>query len=177
MDFLKNWVKLAVLILILAAGAVFTGHGFAAEAEDKNPLRFWEGQNKSYLKGSFWVETAYFTESNAWFGESEANTGNKVDNWWELVFFPKLEGSYVFDNGADLYGRLSAVYANTDGNDAAGSNNGDDTRYVRNANGRCRRRMAFRGRFQLAGQRFSRHFLWSPAIPDRRWIFFLGPER
>ena len=98
-------INLAVLIFYCGRCRLSAGNVLAEETDDKNPLRFWEGQNKSYLEGSFWVETAYFTESNAWFGETEANIGNKVDNWWELVFFPKLEGSYVFDNGADLYGR------------------------------------------------------------------------
>ena len=115
--------NLAAIICLSMLVVFAAGNLWAEETDAKNPLRFWEGKNKSYIEGSFWVETAYFTESNAWFGESKANIGNKSKTWWETVFFPKLEGSYVFDHGGEIYGRASAVYANTDGQDAAGSNN------------------------------------------------------
>jgi len=122
-DLLKS-TKLAVLFWFIVGGAILTGLSFAEESADKNPLRFWEGQNKSYLQATFSAQAAYFSQNNSWFGEAEANLGEDSDDWWESAVRPGIEGSYFFDEAGEVYGRFDAVQANTQDTDAGGSNNG-----------------------------------------------------
>jgi len=122
MTCLTKAIKLAALIWFLVVGAFFTGHSFAAEAEDANPLRFWKGENKSYLQGTISLEIAYFNQGSSWFGEDKANLGRSSDEWWESTIRPGLEGSYFFESAGEIYGRFDAVQANTEDIDAAGSN-------------------------------------------------------
>ena len=117
-------IRLIALISFLLAGLFIAGNAFAEEPAKKNPLRIWEGQNKSYIQGTFSAQLAYFPQSSSWFGESQANLGSNSKDWWEAVVKPGVEGSYFSDEFGEAYGRFNAVQANTQKTDAGGSNNG-----------------------------------------------------
>ena len=123
--------RLAVLFSSLAIGAASTATSLAADDDatagantdsGKSPLSIWEGQRESYLRGTFKVEAAYFTQGNPWFGEDVANIGADTGSWWETVIHPGIQGSYHFEENGEVYGRFSFVNANTQDIDAAGSN-------------------------------------------------------
>ncbi len=95
---------------------------FAAQVENGNPLRFWQGHNKSYLQGTFSAELAYFDQSKSWFGNARENIGDDSDSWWEGVIRPGIEGKYILANASKFYGRVDAVQANTQDIDGAGTN-------------------------------------------------------
>jgi hypothetical protein len=124
MTYLTKSSRLTAFICFFIVSAFFTGLSFAEEDAAKNPLRFWEGQNKSYLQGTFSAQVGYFTQKNSWFGEAEANLGEDSDDWWESAIRPGIEGSYFFDTAGEIYGRFDAIQANTQNTDAAASNNG-----------------------------------------------------
>ena len=85
-------------------------------------LTLWR-DGDSHLTPTFQVDTALFAESNAWFGEAEANAGDHVDYWGEFGVMPGLEGVLALGEGGKLRGRVSAVWTTTQfGLDAAGSN-------------------------------------------------------
>jgi hypothetical protein len=125
MTYLTKSSRLTPFICFFIVSAFFTGFSFAEEDAAKNPLRFWEGQNKSYLQADIKASLAYFDQKNSWFGNSRANLGDRSDYWWESVVRPGIEGSYFFDQTGEIYGRFDAVQANTQNTDAAASNNGD----------------------------------------------------
>jgi len=124
---LSKPTKLAWLISFLLIGLFVTGYAFASDTDSKpddaNPLRFYQGENNSYLQATIKTELAYFNQGNSWFGESRQNLGNHSGQWWEGTIRPGIEGSYFF-NAGEVYGRADAVYGNTDGTDAANSNDG-----------------------------------------------------
>jgi hypothetical protein len=124
MTYLTKSSRLTPFICFFIVSAFFTGFSFAEEDAAKNPLRFWEGQNKSYLQATIKADLAYFSQSNSWFGEAKANLGESSDDWWESVVRPGIEGSYFFDQAGEIYGRFDAVQASTQNTDAAASNNG-----------------------------------------------------
>jgi hypothetical protein len=124
MTYLTKSSRLTAFICFFIVSAFFTGLSFAEEDAAKNPLRFWEGQNKSYLQATIKADVAYFNQSNSWFGEAKANLGESSDDWWESVVRPGIEGSYFFDEVGEAYGRFDVVQANTQDTDAGGSNNG-----------------------------------------------------
>jgi hypothetical protein len=115
--------RLIVFILALLMAPIFTVHTFAEDAEEKNPLRFYNGPKDSYLQITAKAEIAYFNSDDAWFGESVANIGVESEGYWESTFRPGLEGKF-FTSAGELYGRADALYASTDDIDAAGSNVG-----------------------------------------------------
>jgi hypothetical protein len=73
------------------------------------------------------VVVAGFLNSNSWFGESEAFLGDDTDSWMELGFEPQLSLEAPLGKGT-FYGKLSAVFTGTFGEDASGLTIGaDDT--------------------------------------------------
>jgi len=116
-----NLVAIICLSMLIVCTA---GNVWAEDSDAKNPLRIWEGKNKSYIQGTFNAQLAYFTQSNSWFGKSQANLGDSSKDWWEAAIKPGVEGSYFFDEFGEAYGRFNAVQANTQNTDAAASNNG-----------------------------------------------------
>lgn len=68
-----------------------------------------------------------FLNNHSWFGESESFLGNDTDNWLELGFEPQIALEAPLGKGT-FFGKLSAVYTNTFGDDASGLTIGaDDT--------------------------------------------------
>ena len=80
MTYLTKSSRLTPFICFFIVSAFFTGFSFAEEDAAKNPLRFWEGQNKSYLQATIKADLAYFSQSNSWFGEAKANLGESSDD-------------------------------------------------------------------------------------------------
>lgn len=73
------------------------------------------------------LAVAGFLNNNSWFGQSEAFLGDDTDSWLELGFEPQLSLETPLGGGT-LFGKLSAVYTNTFGEDASGLTIGaDDT--------------------------------------------------
>jgi hypothetical protein len=118
--------KLIAFISFLLVGSFVAGYAFAEDSDDANPLRFYKGQNGSYLQGTIKAELAYFNQNDSWFGKSEENLGEKSDWWMEGVIRPGIEGSYFLESVGEMYGRVDAVQANTQRIDGAGSNVGPD---------------------------------------------------
>jgi hypothetical protein len=122
---LTKSTKLIAFIFFLLVGLFVAGNGFAEDSAEANPLRFYKGENGTYLKGTFRGEMAYFNQKDSWFGESRQNLGDHSGIWWEGVIRPGIEGSYFSDAVGEVYGRTDAVFAATDGTDAANSNDGN----------------------------------------------------
>jgi len=120
-------IKPVTFLGFLLVGSFFSLNSLAADSDKDNPLRFYNGPNNSYLQATFKAEFAYFNQSNAWFGNAEANIGEKTDSWWESAIRPGIEGSYFLEHAGEIYGRLDAVQGNTQNIDAANSNEGEDT--------------------------------------------------
>jgi hypothetical protein len=73
------------------------------------------------------LAVAGFLNNNSWFGESESFLGDDTDNWMELGFEPQLSLEMPLGKGT-FYGKLSAVFTDTFGEDASGLTIGaDDT--------------------------------------------------
>ena len=121
---IKTSILLAFTSFLLVVLFV-PGYSFAADAADGNPLSIYKDENGSYLKGTFKGQLAYFNQKDSWFGESRQNLGNHSGHWWEGVIQPGMEGSYFSDGAGEVYGRMGAVLATTDGTDAANSNDGN----------------------------------------------------
>jgi hypothetical protein len=113
--------KLNVLVFVLLVGVFVAANVFAADSDEANPLSIYKGENGTYLKGTFMGAMAYFQEGKSWFGESKQVLGRRVNQWWEGVLRPGIEGSY-FSEAGEVYGRFDAVFANTSGTDAVNSN-------------------------------------------------------
>ena len=99
----------------------------AAQAEgleetEKRGLALWEGGERSELRLTAKVAAAYFMQNDSWFGNARGNLGARTGSWWETFVHPGIEGTYSLENGSSLYGRVSGVFASTNGTDAAGSN-------------------------------------------------------
>src|SRR5262245_22920943 len=94
----------------------------ARSRADDSPLTLLhEGDNQ--LKATIQVDSAFFHEKNAYFGEDEANVGDKVHSWGEFGAMPGLEGQFSLGDAGTLRGRVSGVWTTTQfGLDAAGSN-------------------------------------------------------
>jgi hypothetical protein len=70
---------------------------------------------------------AGFANNNSWFGESESFLGDDTDNWLELGFEPQFSLEAPLGKGT-FFGKLSAVFTDTFGDDASGLTIGaDDT--------------------------------------------------
>lgn len=73
------------------------------------------------------LAVAAFLNDKSWFGESKAFLGENTDNWLELGFEPQLSLEAPLGRGT-FYGKLSAVFTDTFGDDASGLTVGaDDT--------------------------------------------------
>lgn len=108
----------SITLLALASGI--------AGAEAWEPPAYDDGQGNT-LKPSISLEGAFFPQSGSWFGESEANLGEKSDYWFEEAITLGVDGTLSLGGYGYLYGRASGVAAATQRTDAAGSNVPDDT--------------------------------------------------
>jgi hypothetical protein len=110
--------RAARLARVLAALALLTAGAAHAEVD----LSLWR-DGDSHLTPTIRIDSALFAESNAWFGEGEANAGDHVDYWGEFGVVPGLEGVLSLGERGALRGRVSGVWTTTQfGLDAAGSN-------------------------------------------------------
>jgi hypothetical protein len=71
------------------------------------------------------LAVAGFLNDDSWFGRSEAFNGKDTDSWLELGFEPQLSFETPLGGGT-FFGKLSAVYTNTFGEDASGLTIGED---------------------------------------------------
>jgi len=120
---LKSPLMAAVSALLLAAPLLASAVQAAEEVEQPNPLRFYQGDNSSFLQASVGLDLAYFSMDDAWYGNDRAVIGSDIDNWWESLVRLGLEGSYTLPNSQTFYARVDAVQANTFGGiDVGGTN-------------------------------------------------------
>lgn len=116
----KAWLALPLLVAFCAPVDIR-----AAATDSGNPLRFYRGDNGSYLQATFQAEFAAFTQGNSWFGNSEGVLGERSDFWWESLLRPGIEGSFTLNRSQQIYGRLDATQANSGaGIDPDGTNLG-----------------------------------------------------
>jgi len=111
--------KVLLCATLLSSASLFTS---AALAE-------YELYNRDGTKLVFNADLAVagFLNNNSWFGESESFLGDDTDNWMELGFEPQLSLEMPLGKGT-FYGKLSAVFTDTFGEDASGLTIGaDDT--------------------------------------------------
>ena len=96
--------------------------GVSVPARAETDLTLWS-DGDSHLKPTVQIDSAFFAESNAWFGESRENAGDHVGQWAEFGVMPGLEGVLSLGANGALRGRVSGVWTTTQiGLDAAGSN-------------------------------------------------------
>jgi hypothetical protein len=108
---------------LLLSTALVTSNVQAADADKPNPLQFYTNENGSSAKLTLEADLNFFSQSNAWFGNSATVLGKKSDSWWESLLRPGIDASYVLPSTQSLYGQLNAVQANTFGGiDAGGTN-------------------------------------------------------
>ncbi|MCI0517154.1 MAG: alginate export family protein [Woeseiaceae bacterium] len=73
------------------------------------------------------LTVAGFLNKDSWFGESESFLGENTDSWLELGFEPQISLEAPLGKGT-FFGKLSAVFTDTFGDDASGLTIGaDDT--------------------------------------------------
>jgi hypothetical protein len=103
--------KLLLCATLLSSASLFTS---AALAE-------YELYNRDGTKLTFNADLAVvgFLSNNSWFGQSESFLGDDTDNWLEMGFEPQLALETPLGKGT-FFGKLSAVYTNTFGDDASG---------------------------------------------------------
>ena len=77
-----GWSSLVFALLPVAAGA----------AHAQSDLTLWR-DGDSHVTPTIRIDSGFFAESNAWFGEGEANAGDHVDYWGEFGVVPGLEGA------------------------------------------------------------------------------------
>jgi hypothetical protein len=104
--------KLLLCATLLSGASLFTPSAALAE---------YELYNRDGTKLMFNADLAVvgFLSNNSWFGQSESFLGANTDNWLELGFEPQLALETPLGGGT-FYGKLSAVYTNTFGDDASG---------------------------------------------------------
>ena len=126
MKHLRTATKKAVVASALLAMTCATGNAFAADAAaESNPLQFYTGADKSFVKATIQTELAVFDQSNSWYGKAKENIGGESDSWFESTIRPGLEANFFIPSSMSLYGKVDAVQANTGGGlDAGGSNPG-----------------------------------------------------
>ena len=116
----KAWLVLPLLAALCAPVDIR-----ATATDSRNPLRFYQGDNGSYLQATFQAEFAVFTQGNSWFGNSEGVLGETSDFWWETLLRPGIEGSFTLTRSQQVYGRVDATQANSGaGIDPDGTNLG-----------------------------------------------------
>jgi len=113
-----------VISALLLTAPLLTGIGQAAEDEKPNPLRFYQGENNSFLQASVGLEFAFFNQGNAWFGnDTGVLAGETIDSWWESLVRLGLAGNHTLPNTQSVYAKVDAVQANTFGGiDVGGTN-------------------------------------------------------
>ncbi|MFK5894547.1 MAG: hypothetical protein QM504_15105 [Pseudomonadota bacterium] len=74
----------------------------------------------AYLSTSLTLQSAFFTQSNSWFGNAQNNIGHNDSSWWEAWIEPGLKGHVNLKSDSQLYSELSYIYAKTFGDDASG---------------------------------------------------------
>ena len=120
---LKSPLMAAVSALLLTAPLLTSAVQATEEVEQPNPLRFYQGDNDSFLQASVGLDLAYFSMDNAWYGNDRAVIGSDIDHWWESLVRLGLEGSYTLPNSQTFYAKVDAVQANTFGGiDVGGTN-------------------------------------------------------
>jgi hypothetical protein len=85
-------------------------------------------QDGTKLLFNFDVAIAGFGNNNSWLGKSESFLGADTDSWLELGFEPQFSLETPLAGGT-FFGKLSAVYTNTFGDDASGLTIGEDDTY------------------------------------------------
>jgi hypothetical protein len=109
-------------IAAIAAGllpALVTAAGPARADVD---VTLWR-DGDSHLTPTLQIDSGFFAEKNAWFGESRVNAGDHAGFWGEFGVVPGLEGALSLGEHGNLRGRVSGVWTTTQfGLDAAGSN-------------------------------------------------------
>jgi Alginate export len=119
----RSLAWLAAVAIAIAAGGVEARAGLG-DLPEPNLTLYSEGDN--VLKSTIQVDSAVFSEGNAWFGESRANAGDHVGVWSEFGVVPGLEGALGLGDYGSARARVSGVWTTTQtGLDAAGSNLGD----------------------------------------------------
>lgn len=108
----KSPIRMLFAVCWLAASLV-TEDVHGAESTVTNPLRFYQGNDNSYLQATLQADLALFNQGNSWFGNSRGVLGAKTDFWWESLIRPGIEGTFVVSNYQKIYGRMDAVQANT----------------------------------------------------------------
>ena len=91
------------------------------DSSGKPGIALWERSDGSELRGTLVAEVAVFLQGDGWYGNMEENVGADSSAWWESQLTPGLEGNLFLDDGGELFSRVSAVYASTDGIDAKAS--------------------------------------------------------
>jgi hypothetical protein len=110
---------------LIAATVGLTGPALAGELPTYH-LPAYEDDSGNSITPSISLETAFFPQSHSWFGESEANLGDKSDHWFEEALTIGVDGRLSLGANGYLYGRASGVGTATQRTDAAGSNVPDD---------------------------------------------------
>jgi hypothetical protein len=116
---MKSWTVARLACVAFASLAL----GFhAASARADVDLTLWR-EGESFLKPTLQVDSAFFAEHNAWFGDSRDDAGDHVGYWGEFGAMPGLEGALSLGGSGTLRGRVSGAWTTTQiGLDAAGSN-------------------------------------------------------
>lgn len=89
-------------------------------------LPAYEDDRGHSITPSISLEAAFFPQSQSWFGESEANLGDKSDHWFEEALTLAVDGRLSLGGNGYLYGRASGILTASQRTDAAGSNLPDD---------------------------------------------------
>ena len=112
--------KLLLCATLLSSASLFTPSAALAEYELYN-------RDGTKLTANADLAVVGFLNNNSWFGESEPFLGEDTDSWLELGFEPQLSLEAPLGKGT-FFGKLSAVFTDTFGDDASGLTIGaDDT--------------------------------------------------
>lgn len=115
----EGWsCRAALLPAVMACGIASTQAG---------ELPSYQDDAGNSLTPSVSLEGAFFPQSGSWFGESEANLGDKSDYWFEEVLTLGVDGKLSLGDNGYFYGRASGLVTATQRTDAAGSNVPEDT--------------------------------------------------
>jgi len=112
--------KLLLCATLLSSASLFTPSAALAEYELYN-------RDGTKLTANADLAVVGFLNNNSWFGQSEPFLGDDTDSWLELGFEPQLSLEAPLGKGT-FFGKLSAVFTDTFGDDASGLTIGaDDT--------------------------------------------------
>ena len=112
--------KLLLCATLLSSASLFTPSAALAEYELYN-------RDGTKLTANADLAVVGFLNNNSWFGQSEPFLGEDTDSWLELGFEPQLSLEAPLGKGT-FFGKLSAVFTDTFGDDASGLTIGaDDT--------------------------------------------------